>query len=72
MIPHQYLAAATIRKGVLDGVDHKLRDDQANRHLERLGLAHKVQVRDGTFTTTDLSTGQRKRLALVMPSWMIG
>lgn len=33
--------------------------------LERLDLAHKVQVKDGVFTTTDLSTGQRKRLALV-------
>ncbi|GAC1037756.1 pyoverdine export ABC transporter PvdE [Pseudomonas sp. No.117] len=39
--------------------------DQASRYLERLELAHKVSVRDGAFTTTDLSTGQRKRLALV-------
>ncbi|WP_321818503.1 MULTISPECIES: cyclic peptide export ABC transporter [unclassified Paraburkholderia] len=38
---------------------------QAQRYLERLEIAHKVQVRDGAFTTTDLSTGQRKRLALV-------
>ncbi|WP_322004186.1 cyclic peptide export ABC transporter [Paraburkholderia tropica] len=37
----------------------------AQRYLERLEIAHKVQVRDGAFTTTDLSTGQRKRLALV-------
>ncbi|QGZ64989.1 cyclic peptide export ABC transporter [Paraburkholderia acidisoli] len=33
--------------------------------LERLELAHKVSVENGAFTTTDLSTGQRKRLALV-------
>jgi putative ATP-binding cassette transporter len=37
----------------------------ASRYLERLEIAHKVQVQDGTFSTTDLSTGQRKRLALV-------
>ena len=37
----------------------------ANRYLERLEIAHKVSVKDGAFTTTDLSTGQRKRLALV-------
>jgi len=37
----------------------------ANRYLERLEIAHKVRVVDGAFTTTDLSTGQRKRLALV-------
>ncbi|POR46288.1 putative ATP-binding cassette transporter [Paraburkholderia eburnea] len=39
--------------------------DQARKYLERLQIAHKVAVRDGAFTTTDLSTGQRKRLALV-------
>ena len=39
--------------------------DDANRYLQRLEIAHKVKVRDGSFTTTDLSTGQRKRLALI-------
>lgn len=39
--------------------------DDANRYLKRLEIAHKVSVQDGTFTTTDLSTGQRKRLALI-------
>ena len=39
--------------------------DDAAQYLERLEIAHKVSVRDGAFTTTDLSTGQRKRLALV-------
>ncbi|WP_398493850.1 cyclic peptide export ABC transporter [Variovorax sp.] len=34
-------------------------------YLQRLEIAHKVSVKDGAFTTTDLSTGQRKRLALV-------
>ena len=38
---------------------------EARRHLERLDIAHKVDIVDGKFTTTDLSAGQRKRLALV-------
>ncbi|CAG4917654.1 cyclic peptide export ABC transporter [Paraburkholderia saeva] len=38
---------------------------EAQAYLERLEIAHKVSIRDGAFTTTDLSTGQRKRLALV-------
>lgn len=37
----------------------------ATQYLNRLEIAHKVSVKDGAFTTTDLSTGQRKRLALV-------
>lgn len=41
----------------------------AERYLERLEVAHKVSVEDGVFTTTDLSTGQRKRLAL-MNAWL--
>ncbi|WP_422422228.1 cyclic peptide export ABC transporter [Pseudomonas sp. GZD-222] len=41
----------------------------AGQYLERLEIAHKVSVRDGAFTTTDLSTGQRKRLALVS-AWL--
>ncbi|WLH59248.1 cyclic peptide export ABC transporter [Pseudomonas sp. FP2294] len=43
----------------------KVLPDDATQYLERLEIAHKVSVRDGAFTTTDLSTGQRKRLALV-------
>lgn len=39
--------------------------ETALNYLERLDIAHKVGIRDGAFTTTDLSTGQRKRLALV-------
>ncbi|MBV1829274.1 cyclic peptide export ABC transporter [Komagataeibacter sp. AV436] len=33
--------------------------------VERLGLAHKVRLEQGRFSTTDLSTGQCRRLALV-------
>lgn len=34
-------------------------------YLERLDIAHKVTVEAGVFSTTDLSSGQRKRLALI-------
>lgn len=34
--------------------------------LERLDMHHKVVVRGGAFSTIDLSTGQRKRLAFVV------
>ncbi|MDI4664952.1 cyclic peptide export ABC transporter [Xanthobacter autotrophicus] len=40
-------------------------DARANRLISRLALTHKVSVEDGRFSTRDLSTGQRKRLALV-------
>ena len=40
-------------------------DARGNALLEKLRLQHKVQVRDGAFTTLALSQGQRKRLALV-------
>ena len=38
----------------------------AERYLREFGLHHKVSIRDGMFSTTDLSDGQRKRLALVV------
>jgi putative ATP-binding cassette transporter len=38
---------------------------QATHYLDQLGMAHKVRIEDGRFSTIDLSTGQRKRLALV-------
>ncbi|MEV7506867.1 cyclic peptide export ABC transporter [Streptomyces sp. NPDC089922] len=40
-------------------------DDEANRLLHELGMGEKVTVTDGAFSTVALSTGQRKRLALV-------
>lgn len=40
-------------------------DARANRLIGRLALTHKVSVAEGRFTTRELSTGQRKRLALV-------
>jgi len=41
-------------------------DGTARRHLELLQLRHCVDVRDGVFTTLQLSQGQRKRLALLV------
>jgi len=38
---------------------------EAMVYLERLEIAHKVRIEDGRFSTLDLSTGQRKRLALL-------
>ncbi|MET0793427.1 MAG: cyclic peptide export ABC transporter [Polyangiaceae bacterium] len=52
--------------------DRLLHDDAArldgvgNELLSKLHLQHKVQVREGAFTTRALSQGQRKRLALVV------
>lgn len=40
-------------------------DARANHLLTRLALDRKVNVENGRFSTRDLSTGQRKRLALV-------
>lgn len=42
---------------------------EAAQYLKRLEIDHKVSVRDGRFSTTDLSTGQRKRLAL-LNAWL--
>ncbi len=36
-----------------------------NQWLDRLGLAQKVRFENGRFSTRKLSTGQRKRLALI-------
>ncbi|WP_233237151.1 cyclic peptide export ABC transporter [Bordetella sp. LUAb4] len=38
---------------------------EVSRYLARMEIAHKVKIEDGRFNTTDLSTGQRKRLALI-------
>lgn len=38
---------------------------RVEHYLQRLGLAHKVKLSDGRYSTLNLSTGQRKRLALI-------
>ena len=47
------------------GLESETVDDEARRYLGELQLAHKVEVRDGRLSTTELSQGQRKRLALL-------
>lgn len=39
--------------------------DQANHYIQKLDMGHKVKIVDGKFSTINLSTGQRKRLALI-------
>ena len=45
-------------------VDDEL-DQRASVYLQQLKLSHKVQIEKGKLSTTDLSQGQRKRLALL-------
>ena len=47
------------------GVKGDEADIQARNYLAELQLNHKVEVKEGVFSTTDLSAGQRKRLALL-------
>ncbi|WP_414589472.1 cyclic peptide export ABC transporter [Scytonema sp. PCC 10023] len=49
----------------LSSCDLKIR---TRDYLAKLQLEHKVQVKNGVFSTTDLSQGQRKRLALLTVS----
>lgn len=48
----------------LMGVDPSHLDERAKRLLRTLRLNHKVSIDGGRFSTTTLSQGQRKRLAL--------
>ena len=41
-------------------------DSRAAEYLKQLGLEGKVTIKDGEFSTTDLSDGQKKRLALLV------
>lgn len=47
------------------GLDSEKLDARAAEYLLRLQLDQKVQVREGVLSTTELSQGQRKRLALL-------
>lgn len=46
-------------------VDCNNKEKEIEEYLKLLGLEEKVEIRDGCFSTTDLSTGQKKRLALL-------
>jgi putative ATP-binding cassette transporter len=47
------------------GLEHHELDARAYDHLVQLELEDNVEIRQGTFSTTALSQGQRKRLALL-------
>jgi len=47
------------------GIKGENRDAQAQEYLEQLHLSHKVKIENGKLSTTELSQGQRKRLALL-------
>jgi putative ATP-binding cassette transporter len=47
------------------GIDTPNLDAQAREYLEQLHLNHKVKIKDGLLSTTAVSQGQRKRLALL-------
>ena len=47
------------------GLEKTNLDEQARQYLRQLHLQHKVKIKDGRLSTTALSHGQRKRLALL-------
>jgi putative pyoverdin transport system ATP-binding/permease protein len=47
------------------GFDRDTLDSEVSNYLKELQLSHKVSVKDGVLSTTNLSQGQRKRLALL-------
>jgi len=47
------------------GLEGSNLDAQAEEYLEQLHLHHKVKIRNGALSTTSVSQGQRKRLALL-------
>ena len=49
----------------LFGLEAKDLDAESQKYLDLLQLSHKLQIRNGTLSTVDLSQGQRKRLALL-------
>ncbi|HEV7672585.1 MAG TPA: cyclic peptide export ABC transporter [Thermoanaerobaculia bacterium] len=48
------------------GIDGERLDERAKRYLTELHLDDKLKIEDGRLSTTNLSTGQRKRLALLV------
>ena len=50
----------------LYGIDYKCKEKEIQKYLEMLQLNSKVEIVDGKFSTTKLSTGQKKRLALLV------
>lgn len=75
--PDEHASYAALFAGVFsdyflfEDLPHTAAGDTArvDPYLERFQIADKVRVEAGAFTTTDLSTGQRKRLALIQ-AWL--
>ncbi|MNY47530.1 ABC transporter ATP-binding protein YojI [compost metagenome] len=42
------------------------KSQEIQEYLQKLDIEHKVQIQQGAFSTVNLSTGQRKRLALLI------
>jgi putative ATP-binding cassette transporter len=53
-------------KGVIKAENEQRLADVSKHFLEKFQLSEKVEVRDGEFSTIQLSMGQRKRLALLV------
>ncbi|MBE9031132.1 cyclic peptide export ABC transporter [filamentous cyanobacterium LEGE 11480] len=51
------------------GLDTETLESRIQSHLKELKIDHKVSLEGDRFSTTDLSTGQRKRLAL-LTAWL--
>jgi putative pyoverdin transport system ATP-binding/permease protein len=49
----------------LYGIDHQNKENMIDEYLKLLKIEDKLQINNGTFSTTSLSSGQRKRLALL-------
>jgi len=50
----------------LYGIDYILKQEELKKYMNTMQLNDKVKLENGCFSTTNLSTGQRKRLALVI------
>ncbi len=69
MSEHRYLFATIFNDPYLFDAAYGLEDvpeERINSLLKELQLSHKVRFRDGRFSTLNLSTGQKKRLALAL------
>jgi putative ATP-binding cassette transporter len=50
----------------LYGIDHAMKGEEVEKYLKLLRIDDKVAINDGVLNTIKLSTGQRKRLALLV------
>lgn len=50
----------------LYGINYQEKLEEIQKHLTVLRIQDKLQIKDGVFSTLKLSTGQRKRLALLI------